>query len=116
MTVRIRAAVGLVALLACSVWLRTTAQALRPGAGLRAILSDLTAPAIARGRRQNDPPSAPRTSGQTIVDRTTGRGMRAGSVIVKFRAGTASTAQRLMLSSVAATAAPALPYADFDIV
>src|SRR5919109_2240818 len=76
--------------------------------------SDITAPAIDRGIRDNDPPRAVRTSTSGRIDRS--EPFLRGSIIVKFRPGTTAAARRAMLASVNGSAMPALSYADFDIV
>ena len=78
------------------------------------LLSDLTAPAIDRGLRNNDPARAPRGEGGLVVDDDAP--FLRGSLIVKFRPGTTAEAQRLMLAQVDGAASRPLSYADFDIV
>jgi serine protease len=80
----------------------------------RTLVADLTAPAIDRGVRDNDAPRAARTSGTDLLARD--EAFVRGSLIVKFRAGTAQPAQRAMLARVNGLATQALSYADFEIV
>jgi serine protease len=82
------------------------------------LLSAVTAPAIDRGLRANEPPRAPRTgSGEDIIRATAdGAEVLRGSVIVKFRPGTQADAQRIMLGLVDGSATPRPAHADFDIV
>jgi serine protease len=81
------------------------------------LLSDVTAPAIDRGLRANDPPRDPRSDGQDIIR---GAGdddpFLRGSIIVKFRPGTPGDAQRIMLAQVDGSAPRRVPDADFEIV
>jgi serine protease len=83
-------------------------------ARLRALVADTALPGIDRGIRDNDPPRPPRGAGTELVapDEPYVR----GSVIVKFRAGTAAPARRAMLARVSGVATQSLPYADFDVV
>jgi serine protease len=74
------------------------------------LLSDVTAPAIDRGIRDNDPPRPPRMIPEGDADAL------AGSIIVKFRPGTSAAAQRAMLAQIDGSPTAALPYAAFDIV
>src|SRR5690242_14538254 len=79
-------------------------------AGVRALISDLTAPGIDRGVRDNDPPRPPRTAAARREP------FVRGSVLVKFREGVSPFARTAMLSRVNAAAARALDHADFEIV
>ena len=79
------------------------------------LLSDLTAPAIDRGLRDNDPPRAPRGDRGLVVD-DGGAAFLPGSLIVKFRPGTSAEARRLVLAQVDGAAAGPASYANFDIV
>ncbi len=78
-------------------------------------MSDLTAPAIDRGLRENDPPREPRKTG----DRSTATRETVyldGSIIVKFRVGTSIAAQRAILAMIEGESTPSPSYANFDIV
>jgi serine protease len=86
------------------------------GITTRALISDLTGPAIDRGLRENDPPRPPRTAHTERIDRTRGKPYVSGSVIVKFRPGTSTIARSSALSTGGATAASSPTYADFEIV
>ena len=101
---------SLVSLVAASAWFVTAAAQTTPS--FRALLADITAPAIDRGLRDNDPPRDPRTNSSQFLRESFLR----GSLIVKFRAGTSADAQRSMLAQVEGATTRALPYADFDIV
>jgi serine protease len=82
------------------------------------LLSDTTGPAIDRGIRDLDPARAPR-NGRTArpTDDTSGTApFLRGSIIVKFRAGTAQGARRAMISRVRGSTTRALSYAPFEIV
>jgi len=95
--------------------------AAQEGAGARVfpmLLSSTSLPAIDRGIREFDPPRPPgnrRTAQMTRGTSGTAPFLR-GSIIVKFRAGTAPTAQRAMLARVNGSVARALSYSSFDIV
>ena len=81
------------------------------------LMSDVTAPAIDRGLRANDPPREPRSGGQDIIrDAGDDAPFLRGSIIVKFRPGTPGDAQRIMLAQVDGSAPQRASYADFDIV
>jgi serine protease len=82
------------------------------------VVSDVSASAIDRGLREFDAPRAPRTQrASRSVDGTfTPAPFLRGSIIVKFRPGTASTAQRAMLARINGSATRSLSYASFDIV
>jgi serine protease len=97
-------------------WLSTlTAQQPVRSAG-KQLVSDLTASGIDTGLRANN---APRRAGRAAarVWRDAGGGEYLGdSLIVRFRPGTSTALQQSMLAQVSGTAAPVLPYADFQIV
>jgi serine protease len=82
------------------------------------LLAGVTAPAIDRGLRVSDAPRPPRTgSGEDIIAQTAdGAEVLRGSLIVKFRPGTAADAQRIMLGLVDGSATPRPAHAEFDIV
>jgi serine protease len=95
----------------------TTAQGDRSSGTSATLLSEVALPAIDRGVRDFDPPRPPRGA---HTARATGGASAApflrGSIIVKFRAGTTTTAQRAMLARVNGSIAPARSDSDFDIV
>jgi serine protease len=117
---RLSGPVAPVALLLAAVagWLTTTAaqQPERRG-GTKEILSDINAPGIDRGLRDADLPRLARTSStrRWVADGAGGAYLR-DSLIVRFRPGTLPATQRALLAQVDGTAAPAVSYADFDIV
>jgi serine protease len=88
-----------------SLWLTLSAQRQSSSA---VMISDTSAPAIDRGLRANDPPRAPRTAASERYLR--------GSILVRFREGTAGTARAAMLRTVNASATQAVSDADFEIV
>jgi serine protease len=98
----------------CAVFCGALATAQSPTLGIRALVADIAAPAIDRGVRDKDTPRAPHTS---AADRPAGTDQYLrGSLIVKFRPGTAAASQRSTLARVGGFTTQALPYADFDIV
>ena len=101
---------------AVAVGALATAAAQMPSA-FPLLMSEVTAPAIDRGLRANDPPRDPRSDGQAII-REAGDDdpFLRGSIIVKFRPGTPGDAQRLVLAQVDGSAPQRASYADFDIV
>jgi serine protease len=113
MTFSIRARAGALVLATLAVALVTAQD---PGTAIQfpLLLSDLTAPAIDRGLRDNDPPRAPRTVSTARLVRD--EPFERGSIIVKFRPGTTPAAERAMLAQVNGSPTQALPYASFDIV
>jgi serine protease len=96
----------------------TAMLAQQPTSSVRTLVADITAPAIDRGIRDNDPPRAERTSASPRISRDhSGHAtLLRGGVIVKFRAGTSAAARRTMLARVNGFATQSQPYADFDIV
>jgi serine protease len=78
-----------------------------------ALVSDTGLPGIDRGVRANDPPRDPRTEGVRLVE---GEPYVRGSIIVKFRPGTAAAAQRAQLAQVSGATTRALSYTDFELV
>src|SRR5687767_12023296 len=82
------------------------------------VVSDVSASAIDRGIREFDAPRAPRTQRTArFADGTFASApFLRGSIIVKFRPGTAGTAQRAMLARINGSATRTLSYASFDIV
>jgi len=84
---------------------------------LRALIQDVTAPAMDRGLRDNDPPREPR-AGASLVDRAGGSAAPylSGSIIVKFKGGTSSPSRVSTMSAFGARSEGQPAYADFDIV
>ena len=80
-----------------------------------ALVSDVSAPAIDRGLRPNDPPREPRRE-MADARLAPGEPYVRGSIIVKFRAGTGVEAERAMLAAVDGSTTRALSYTDFDLV
>src|SRR5882672_11735243 len=66
--------------------------------GFRALMSDVAPPGIDTGVRDVDPPRAPRPYVYDRVSRSSSLPYLRGSIIVKFKAGTAPAAQRAMLA------------------
>jgi serine protease len=117
MTTSKRAGAKVAALAGATLWLATAAaQQGDPTAARRAIVSDLAAPGIDRGLRNDDP--RPARTADAVVERTGSGGAPylRGSLIVKFRAGTTLEAQQAMLASIQGRATTDLSYTDFDIV
>ena len=84
--------------------------------GLRVLISDITLPGIDNGVRESDPPREPRPN---ALDRATGDPLPfvRGSIIVKFKAGTAAASERAMLARAGASTTMETPtYSDFNIV
>ena len=73
------------------------------GAGFRTFISDIVPPGIDNGLRDNDPPRPPRPYPTDLKVRDDGTPYLRGSIIVKFRPGTAASAQRLMVTRVGAS-------------
>ena len=95
------------------LWAAATA-AQQPAPSFRTLVADTAAPGIDRGVRDADRPTAART---TATERAAGRdGVVRGSLIVKFRPGTAPVAKQSVLTRVNSVATQSLSYADFDIV
>jgi len=79
---------------------------------LRALISDAALEGIDTGVRENDPPRR-----DTLAAVDPSLPYLRGSIVVKFRPGTAPTSQQLMLQHVrASTTMDAPSYADFNIV
>ena len=117
MTISKRAGTKVAALAGATLWLATAAaQQGDPTAARRAIVSDLAAPGIDRGLRNDDP--RPARTADAVVERSGSASAPylRGSLIVKFRAGTTLEAQRAMLASIQGRATIDLSYTDFDIV
>ena len=108
------AGAALAALAAAGLWLATPA-AQDGAAARRTVVSTLSAPGIDLGLRAEARPL--RRAADGVVRGGTGRRpFLRGSLIVKFRPGTAPAARRALLSTVEGSAAPDLPFAGFDIV
>ena len=84
----------------------------------REVLAEVSAPAIDRGIRDRDAPRPPRhdLSVRVAAEASGSEPFIRGSIIVKFRPGTAPDAQRAMLAQIDGSTTRALPYASFDIV
>jgi serine protease len=82
----------------------------------RTFISDTTLPGIDTGIRDKDAPRPPRPDHTDLVARSSGEPYLRGSIAVKFRAGTALAAERLMMDRVGATTMETPSYADFQIV
>jgi serine protease len=81
------------------------------------VLSDVAAPAIDRGIRDLDPPRAPGTRATPrTANAPDGVPFLRGSILVKFRPGTAADAQRAMLARVKGVRTRAASDDPFDIV
>ena len=105
------------ALAGVMLWFATlAAQNVAPGLARRSIVSDLTAPGIDRGLRDDDPRPLRKATDAIARGTTDTAPYLRGSVIVKFRPGTSPLAQGAMLTSVAGSATTDLSDADFDIV
>jgi serine protease len=95
-------------------WLTVvTAQDGAPAPQYPAVVSDVSAPAIDRGLRPNDPPREPRMEDVGLVS---GEPYVRGSIIVKFRPGTGAAAERAVLAGVRGSTTRSLSYTDFDLV
>jgi serine protease len=106
-------AVGAAVLLTGSSWFVATAQ----DRASAAWIADLGSPAIDRGLRDNDPPRQVRTNqGQPFERHRRNLPYVPGSVIVKFRAGTADNARQAMMGRIGGVETRALPNSSFDIV
>src|SRR5438128_3025551 len=81
----------------------------------RTFISDITPPGIDSGVRDADAPRPPRPY-PTDLTTTSGLPYLRGSIIVKFKPGTAAAAQQVMIARAGASAMDAPSYADFDIV
>jgi serine protease len=101
--------------LAGAALLAATAGGQGPLLATRALVSEVSAPAIDRGLHSLDPPREP---GGRVSARAAGADepFVRGSVIVKFREGVGVSARRAMARRIDGTAGPALSYADFDLV
>src|SRR5436190_5282234 len=87
-----------------------------PAPAFRTFISDITPPGIDNGLRSSDAPRPPRPYRTDLASRVDGAPYLRGSIIVKFRPGTAPAAQRVMLERVAARTMDVPSYADFTIV
>jgi serine protease len=117
MTTSNGASARIAALAGAVLWLATAAaQQVAPTSARRAVVSDLAAPGIDRGLRNDDPRPARTADAVVVRGGSDGRDYLRGSLIVKFRAGTTPEAQQAMLASIQGRATPDLSYTDFDIV
>src|ERR1041384_5413386 len=69
----------------------------------RTFISDTTLPGIDTGIRDSDAPRPPRPYPTDLVSRSSGEPYLRGSIAVKFRPGTGTAAQKLMVTRVGAT-------------
>jgi serine protease len=118
MTVPNRTRVAAVTAAMMMLWL-TSGAAQAPRAGLKARISNLSATAIDRGIRDNDPVRPVRTAAGDLIDRSTGKpaAYLRGSLIVKFREGTTAAARSAMVAMIGGTpVATGQPDAGFDII
>src|SRR5438105_8732825 len=92
-----------------AVWAQDAAR------GFRTFISDITPAGIDTGVRDADAPRPPRPY-PTDLTTTSGLPYLRGSIIVKFRPGTAPATQQVMLARAGASAMDAPTYADFNIV
>jgi serine protease len=89
------------------------------GGRARAMVTDRGPNGIDRGLRDLDPPREPRRTGmarQRANGSVASRSYLSGSIIVKFREGTAQPAMLSAMRAVNGGMKPRLSYADFDIV
>ena len=84
--------------------------------GFRAFISDITSPGIDNGVRDADAPRPPRPYPTDLTSLTGGAPYLRGSIVVKFRPGTAPAARHVMLEHAGASKMDTPPYADFNIV
>ena len=85
-------------------------------AGFRTFISDITPPGIDTGVRDTGAARPPRPYPSDLTGRFSGEPYLRGSIVAKFRAGTAPAAERLMLQRVGATTMEEPSYADFQII
>ncbi len=79
----------------------------------RAMMSDVAPPGIDTGVRDADAPREPRPNN---YDRSSSLPYLRGSIVVKFKPGTAMASQRAMLARSGASTMEAPSYSDFEIV
>jgi serine protease len=84
--------------------------------GFRTFISDITSPGIDNGVRDADAARPPRPYPTDLTSLAGGAPYLRGSIIVKFRPGTAPVAQHVMLERAGASKMETPPYADFNIV
>jgi serine protease len=82
----------------------------------RTFISDTMLPGVDTGMRDHDAPRPPRPYPADVISRSSGISYLRGSIIVKFRPGTAPATQRIMIDRVGATTMEAPSYADFQVV
>src|SRR5262252_7366638 len=80
------------------------------------LMADAGLPGIDTGVRNTGSPRALRPDASDRIRRSSALPYLRGSIVVKFKAGTAATAQRAMLTRVGASTMTADPYSDFSIV
>jgi serine protease len=116
---RLRALAGPAASIGLLLWLATPIAPLAQGAGpLRTLLQEIGLPGIDRGLRNLDAPRPPADADEPQIEVETASDLpyANGSVIVRFRPGTALVAQRAMLAFVDGGTSTSPSYANFDIV
>jgi serine protease len=99
-------------------WLITVTAQDAPSTARRAVINDVTPPAMDLGVRDADPPRPPRGSGDPVVDAsdTAATPYVDGSLIVKFRPGTTVGVQGALLALVDGGAPERPAFANFDLV
>lgn len=105
---------GILTIVALAIGVATAQD--NPAASLRTFISDVVPPGIDTGLHDSDPARPPRPYPTDMAVRVDGTPYLRGSIIVKFKPGTAPAAQRLMIERVGASTMEAPSYADFDIV
>ncbi len=105
-----------VAVLTLSVCASIAVLAADGAPALRALVQDITAPAIDRGLRDNDPPRPPRTDAGAATRARSGLPYLTDSIIVKFKAGTPNAARLSTMSAFGAQSHGQPDHANFDIV
>jgi serine protease len=106
--------VGALTAVMVAVGALVTAQDVVPA--FRALMSDVAPPGIDTGVRDADPPRPARPSDDDRVSRFGALPYLRGSIIVKFKPGTATASQRAMLARAGASTLESPTYSDFEIV
>jgi serine protease len=83
---------------------------------LRTFISDLVPPGIDTGIHDVDPPRPPRPYPTDLKARADGSTYLRGSIVAKFKPGTAPASQRLMVNRIGASTMEVPADADFTIV
>jgi serine protease len=105
---------GIVAVTALATAVATAQDS--PAARFRTFISDLVPPGIDTGIHDVDTPRPPRPYPTDLTVRSERSTYVRGSIVAKFRPGTAPASQRLMVSRIGASTMEVPPYADFTIV